>query len=68
MKSDKIELVYFDEGSFYDGDLEGRGTRIYSDGLKITGFFSSGKLETILEVIKPNGKKGNINDYKNYIK
>ncbi|MBE7065264.1 MAG: hypothetical protein E7384_05575 [Ruminococcaceae bacterium] len=65
--NDKINLVYYDNGEFINGSLNGKGTRVYPDGHSFTGYFMNGELSRILSVVLPNGEQGDPAEFGRYL-
>ena len=63
----EIALKYFDCGECHNGKLNGKGTRVYSKGLSITGYFINDGLARILSVTLPNGEPGDPVEYWYYL-
>ncbi|MBR6784208.1 MAG: leucine-rich repeat protein [Clostridia bacterium] len=63
----KITLEYYDSGEFKNNYLNGKGRRIFSDGLSISGYFINGGIARIEKVILPSGEEANPKDYSHYL-
>lgn len=67
VEDDDITLEFYDCGEFSDNNLNGKGTRVYSNGLSIIGYFINGGVARIERVVLPNGEEADPADYTHYL-